>query len=145
MAYCSIDQLTVRYGAAMLQALSDRAELAPVTPAIDLDLFNRAISDADARIDGYLLGRYALPLVTPPALLVDLSQRIAIYNAHGQVAVEKIRLDYEDALKTLKEIASGVIRLSIAGVEAPSSGLSGEVRTNDPERPLTADTMRGYI
>lgn len=145
MAYCTIDQLTERYGALMLQQLSDRAETAPGSPAIDAELFDRAISDGDALIDGYLFGRYQLPFANVPTLLVDLSQRVAIYFAHGQVASDKIRKDYEDAVKTLERIAANTIRLQVDGVEPASSGQDGEVRITETERPLTVASLKGYI
>tara|TARA_R110002020_G_scaffold10801_22_gene41106 strand:+ start:28019 stop:28456 length:438 start_codon:yes stop_codon:yes gene_type:complete len=145
MAYCTIDQLTERYGAVMLTQLSDRAELAPGGPSIDAALFERAIADADALIDGYLFGRYQLPLAQVPTLLVDLSQRVAIYFAHGQVASDKIRKDYEDAVKTLERIAANTIRLQVDGVEPASSGQDGEVLLTQTDRPMTVDSMKGYI
>lgn len=144
MSYCSLELLTTRYGEQLLIQLSDRGTgAAPATP--DADLFARAIADADALIDGYLFGRYALPIAggTPP-VLVDISQRIAIYNAHSNVASGKIRQDYEDAMKQLKLIGDGVLKLNIAGAEPAGSG-GGTVTTNEPERPLSSDTLKGYV
>ena len=69
---------------------------------------------------------------------------IAIYKAHPSVAAEKIRRDYEDALKQLKAIASGEITLDVAGVEPEGAG-SSEVLTNEPERPLSAASLKAYI
>lgn len=142
MTYCTIDQLQARYGLPLLLQVSDRGDTFPTEP--DQALFDRAIADADALIDGYLAGRYALPLAATPAILVDLSQAIAIYKAHPSVAAEKIRKDHDDALKILKGIAGGEIRLDVAGVE-PEGTASNEVLTNEPERPLSADTMKAYI
>lgn len=142
MAHCTIDDLTDRYGETLLIQLSDRGGAVPVAP--DANLFARAIADADALIDGYLAPRYALPLAATPAIVTDIAQRIAIYNAHGQTVAEKIRDDYRAALAQLKDIASGAIVLDVAGAEPASSG-SLEVRTNQPARPITAATMKGYI
>ncbi len=142
MAYCTIDQLQARYGLPLLLQVSDRGDTFPTVP--DETIFDRAIADADALIDGYLAARYALPLVSVPALLIDLSQVIAIYKAHPSVAAEKIRKDYEDALKQLKAIAAGEISLDVAGIEPEGAGAS-EVVTNEPERPLSAATLKGYI
>lgn len=142
MAYCTLAQLADRYSTAMLVGLSDRDGEAPDEP--DAALFARVIADADALIDGYLKVRYALPLASTPRLVTDLSQRVAVYYAHGQVAPDKIRKDYEDALKTLRDVAAGLIRLDVAGAEPAPSG-AAEVRTNEPHRPMTADTMKGYI
>ncbi|MHA7882756.1 gp436 family protein [Nitratireductor rhodophyticola] len=142
MAYCTLQELTDRYSQRMLVEISDRAD-AP-SGAVDTDLIDRAIADADALIDGYLKVRYRLPLASIPRLVKDLSLRISIYYAHAHVASDKIRRDYEEALSTLKHISQGLIRLDLDGAEPEASGAS-EVRTNNPERPITATTMKGYI
>ncbi|MDF2232176.1 DUF1320 domain-containing protein [Albimonas sp. CAU 1670] len=142
MSYATLQQLTDRYGERMLVMLTDRGETA--TRQIDGDTVDRALADADALIDGYLAGRYALPLAETPPLIVDLAQRIAIWNLHTSAADEKIEADYKDARATLKDIASGAARLPVAGVEPPSSGASG-VRITDRERPMTEANMKGWI
>lgn len=141
-AYCTIDELEDRYGLPLLLQLSDRGEIAPEAP--DPALFDRAIADASALVDSYLAARYLLPLATVPDVVVDLCQAIAIYKAHPSVAADKIRADYQDALKQLQQIAAGVMRLDVAGVEPTTSGVS-EVRTNDPCRPLSPSSLKGYI
>ncbi|SFZ85999.1 Mu-like prophage protein gp36 [Devosia enhydra] len=142
MAYCTLQQLIDRYGQGMLIQLSDRGDTAPEEP--DSDLFARAIADAAALIDGYLFGRYQLPLAEVPALLADVALRVTIYFAHGSVAPEKIRKDYDDALKLLREISSGTVKLNVAGIEPASSPGEG-LLVNEPHRPMTSDTMKGYI
>lgn len=142
MPYCTLDQLKARYSERLLLDLSDRGT-APAT-VIDIALIDRAIADADALIDGYLKSRYALPLADVPRLVTDLSLRISIYYAHAHVAADKIKADYEAALKSLRDISTGLIRLDVAGTEPASSG-GEEVRTNEPHRPLSADSLKGYI
>jgi hypothetical protein len=56
-------------------------------------------------IDGYLAGRYQLPLTEVPPLVVDLAQVIAIYKLHPFEPDPKISNDYNQALKTLRDIA----------------------------------------
>jgi phage gp36-like protein len=142
VSYSTLQLLKDRYSERMLVEISDRGE-AP-TGQVDAALIGRAISDADALIDGYLAVRYRLPLAAVPRLVTDLSLRIAIYYAHAHVAEDKIRKDYEEALKTLRDIAAGLVKLDADGVEPAGSG-GGEVLFNDPHRPLSADTMKGWI
>lgn len=142
MAYCTQAELIERYSERMLIEISDRAD-AP-TGTIDTALIDRAIADADALIDGYLAVRYQLPLASVPRLVKDLSLRIAIYYAHAHVAPDKIKEGHDNAIATLKQISAGHVRLDVAGVEPAASGAS-EVRTNNPERPLTNQTMKGFI
>ena len=142
MTYATLDQLQDRYGERMLIQLTDRAT--PPAGAIDTDVTDRALADAGALIDGYLKGRYRLPLASVPPLVTDLALKVAIYNLHGAVVAEKVARDYQDALKLLREIAAGIVRLDVEGAEPEASGSSG-VRTNEPERPLSNAAMKGFV
>jgi phage gp36-like protein len=142
MSYASQSDLVERFGESMLIDLTDRAD--PPAGVIDAGVVSKALDDADAMIDGYLLGRYALPLPTTPNLLNDLAKAIAVYKLHRDAVSEKIAADYKNAEKMLALIADGTIRLNVAGVEPASSGASG-VRTTDRERPLTPENMKGFI
>jgi len=142
MAYASQSDLVERFGERMLVDLTDRAD----QPAgvIDAAVVARALDDADAMINGYLAARYSLPLATTPPLVRDLALAIAIYKLHRDTVSDKVRQDYSDALKALSLIATGGIRLSVAGIEPPASGNTG-ARVTDRQRPLTADSLKGFI
>ncbi|NCP19066.1 MAG: DUF1320 domain-containing protein [Erythrobacter sp.] len=142
MSYVDLDQLTDRYGEALLVDLTDRAT--PATGEIDADVVARAIADTKAVIDGHLAGRYKLPLAETPQLVVDLALQIAIYKLHRFTPNDKIKDDYKAAMGLLAKIASGTVRLDVEGVEPASSGSSG-VQTNDRERPFTNDNLKGFI
>jgi phage gp36-like protein len=140
--YTDIDQLTDRFGTQMLVNLTDRGD--PRTNAVDMDIITRAITDTQAVIDGYLGGKYALPLTELPALIAELSATIAIYKLHIYTPDEKIVEDYKQALKSLRDIAIGTLKLSVAGVPS-AAGQSSGARMTDRERPLTAQNMKGFI
>lgn len=142
MTYATQAELVERFGETMLVDLTDRAD--PPAGAIDAGVVSDALTDTDAMIDGYLLGRYQLPLASTPTLLKDLAKAIAIYKLHRDSVSEKIRADYADALKTLKQISDGDIRLNVAGVEPTSSGATG-VRVTDRPRDFTPDNLKGFI
>jgi phage gp36-like protein len=142
MTYCTLAQLTDRYGEAKLRQLTDRAT--PPAGTIDATVVDRALADADAAIDGYLAGRYVLPLAEVPMLLADLAQAIAIYKLHSTSVTEKIKDDYDAAMRTLREIANGTVRLGVAGIEPAASNATG-VRTTDRARELTPNNMKGFI
>lgn len=142
MPYASLQNLTDRVGAELLLQLADRST--PPTGAVDSAVIGRALSDTDAVIDGYIAGRYVLPLQSVPPLLVDLASSIALYKLHIVQPEGKIADDYKDAIASLVKISTGVIRLPLAGVEPPSSGSSG-VDFTDRDRDLTPDNMRGLI
>lgn len=142
MTYCTLQQLQDRYGDRMLIQLTDRSQ--PASGAIDVDVVNRAIADTDGLVDGHLSVRYQLPLSEIPALVVDLAQAIVIYKLHRKTASDKIEKDYDGALKLLRDLSNGKVRLDVAGAEPASSGNS-DVITNEPARPMTSKNMTGLI
>ena len=142
MGYATQSDLVERYGVSMLVDLTDRAD--PPAGDIDPGVVARALADTDALIDGYLAGRYVLPLPSMPAQLRDLAMTIAVYKLHRDAVSDKVRQDYVDAVKMLTLIAGGSVRLSVAGAEPAGSGASG-VRVSDRARQLTPATMKGFI
>ena len=141
MTYATLDHLLDRYGSGLLLQLTDRGELA--TGRIDTDIVERALLDTDAAINARL-GRYQFPLSDVPELLVDLAQSIAIYKLHRFKPDPKIEADYAEAMRTLRDISTGVVTLEIAGAEVPGTAGNG-VRITDRERPLTAENLKGFI
>lgn len=142
MPYATLEELTDRFGQRLLLQLTDRAS--PPSGTIDQAIVDRALTDTDAVIDGYLGGVYQLPLATTPPLVVDLALAIAIYKLHTFAPDPKIADDYSQALKTLLQISQGTVKLPAAGIEPEAKSTSG-VRTNDRERPFTPCNLKGYI
>lgn len=142
MSYTTQAQLIGRFGEQMLLGLTDRAT--PPSGVIDGAVVAQELVNTDAVIDGYLAGRYALPLGSTPPLLADLALAIAIYKLHPYEPDKKIERDYDAAIATLGKIATGTVRLPLAGLEPESSGAAG-VETIDRERPLTPESMTGFI
>lgn len=143
MSYATLQLLTNRVGEATLIALTDRGEV-PLG-IVDVDVLGRALADADAVIDGYLAANYALPLASTPALIADLAQAITLWKLHTTTPEDKVKADYDVAIKTLRDIAQGVIRIpDAAGVDATPSGAQG-VQFIDRERPFTPENMTGFI
>lgn len=140
--YATLQQMTDRFGANLLVALTDRAVVA--TGAIDAAVVAKALTDASEVIDGYLAAKYQLPLATVPGMVADLCQSIAIYKLHITSPEDKIARDYQDALKTLRDIADGRLRVPVAGLDPTVTSGSG-VQIVDRERPFTADKMTGFI
>jgi phage gp36-like protein len=142
MPYCTQADLEERYGTGFLVQLTDRAELA--TGSIDAGAVTRAISEADALIDGYVKGRYVLPFAVTPDPIATISRQIAIYVLHTHEPNEKIVRDYKDAIAALRDIAKGVVQLDAAGITPAGTG-QGDVRVTQRDRPFSAQTMKGLI
>lgn len=145
MSYATLQQLTDRYGETMLVDLTDRGTVA--TGSIDTDVVDRALADTDAVINARIAARYDLASVAAavPEVLVDIALCIAIWKLHRYEANPKIKDDYTEAMRQLREIGDGTMRLPIeAGGEPEGTGETG-ARVTDRERPFTEETMKGWI
>lgn len=142
MPYASPQQLIDRFGERLLVGLTDRGAVA--TGTIDAAVVARALADTDALIDGHLGRRFRLPIAAVPALLADLALEIAFYKLHVHTPDDKVAEDYKLARRTLEQIAAGTIALDLAGTEPATTG-GGGARVTDRARPMTAETMKGWV
>lgn len=143
MTYASLQSMITRYGLDMLVGLTDRAQ--PQTGQLNGTVVERALEAADQLINGFVGGRYVLPLVDVPPLLSDLAEAIAAWKLHPYKPDEKIAEDYKDALRTLRDISDGKITLAVPSTSAPATVEGSGARLTDRERPLTAENLKGYI
>lgn len=139
--YTTLQDLTRRYGEDMILHLTDRSD--PPAGVIDAQIVDGAIADTAAVIDGYVGAKYALPFGTVPEQIPPLALAIAIYKLHVFDTDAKIKDEYESAIRALREISQGTIRLNAEGVAAEQTGTSG-ARVTDRPRPMTHDNLRGY-
>jgi len=95
----------------------DATRLAAISQNADANI-TQAIADADDEINSYLNNVVAIPLTTPPAMIIKCSVMIAIKNlyisAQFQDIPEWIRKEYEDAIKYLGNVAKGIANLNVA-------------------------------
>lgn len=116
MSYCTLTDLTSRYGTGEITQLTDRDH----TGAIDTAVADRAIADAAGEIDGYLRqGGYDLPLASVPAVLTAYACDIARYRLYDQVADEVVVMRYKAAIRFLRDLAAGSAALDSAGPDEP--------------------------
>jgi len=102
---------------------------------INLTVAREAILYSSTLIDGYLRGRYTLPLNIQFPLLRMLALDISVYRLYSRrmrnEMPEVIEKNYEDAINTLKNIQKGVITLQSENDTFESSGFNvSEYRTN---------------
>jgi len=79
----------------------------PMTGAVVSVVLDRALTDASDEIDGYLVGRMALPLASPPAILRVHCCTIAHYRLLGSGADDVTAEAYKSALAFLARVADG--------------------------------------
>lgn len=126
MAYCTEQNLIDRFGEAEIRQLSDRHN----TGGIDSDVIARAIEDADGEINGYLGGRFTLPLANVPSVLVRVACDVARYYLYDDAASEQVTRRYTDARDFLKAAGRGDISLGVdANGAAPTSDNTAQMET----------------
>jgi phage gp36-like protein len=141
MTYAVKQDLVDRFGSEELVQLTDRTNLPAST--IDDTVVAKALADADRTIDGYLAATdIALPLAQVPELVQTWACAIARYFLHANAPTETVRKNYEDALRALRDVAAGRIKLQVAGAPADTSD---DVQISTPgDRIFTRDTLQGY-
>lgn len=139
MSYAVLQDLIDRFGDTELKEVADRDG----DGTIDAAQVAMALGDASNLIDGEIRSRYALPLVSTPAVLTRLCADLARYFLHKDSPTEVIRNNYTDALKTLAGINAGRLELDVAGVE-PDAPNSDDVQVSGPDRMFNRSTLEGY-
>nr|WP_249745769.1 DUF1320 domain-containing protein [Serratia marcescens] len=116
---------------------------------LDEAAISQALADTDEEINSWLSRRYKLPLETAvPRLLQRVAVSIAFYwlaDRDNQVT-ELVQKRYDDAIKTLKDIANGQRDLGLPTLEQPTEGTGGKViMVGDNARLFTRNTLKGVL
>jgi phage gp36-like protein len=119
----------------------------PTATTINATPITQALADASAEIDGYIEGRFTLPLTDPPAVLSRLTTDIAMYRMQSLRPLhdlEDARKRYEDAVAMLTKVAAGELTLGLStdGQEPPVAETVENVQ--GPDRVFSRKKMRGY-
>lgn len=122
MPYATQQNLVDRFGETEIIQLTDRENVG----AIDADVLNQAIADADAEIDGYLASRYPVPIVPTPSILALYCGDIVRYRLYDDGATDEVRRRYDDAIKFLRLAAEGKVRL---GADEPAAVGGAQMET----------------
>ena len=140
MGYAVKQDMIDRFGETEIRQLTDKAD--PPTGAINDVVLGRALADADGYVDAALNGRYALPLVSIPKILVAAACNIARYQLYEDAAGEEVKRRFDDARKFLEAVSKGTMTLGVdgAGVSVPPA--AGGVEFNDSRRAFGGDQDR---
>ena len=84
-----------------------------------------------------------MPLTIVPALLVRMACDLARYRLFGDRVTEQVRQLYTDAVRDLKAIAGGAIKIDGAAPLAPSSA-STTIKVSAPASIFSSDAVGGY-
>ena len=112
--YVTQAELTTRMGTPLLVGLTNADQTAST---IDTDALDQAIADAESELNGYIGQQYTLPLTgSLPAIVKSLARRLAVYHVYQLspgTAPEGVQADYDRAIKTCLNIASGKLSLGL--------------------------------
>jgi len=141
MTYATRQGMIDRFGEDELIQLTDRAT--PTTDMIDDTVLNAALNDADSEINSYIQARYPLPLASIPLQISRIARDIARYYLYDDSVTETVEKRYKEALKTLEQIAKGIVHLGLdpVGDTTPSSA-SPETSANAPV--FSQERLAGY-
>ncbi|MEN2979984.1 DUF1320 domain-containing protein [Tistrella bauzanensis] len=136
--YATLDDLTAAAGAVEILDVADRDQDGVPDP----DVVESALAHSDNVINGYLSARYQLPFGTIPDLVRTWAVAIARYKLHRHEPEERVRTDYEDALRALKDAARGLINIPVEDGSLPTVAGGGSVMAVHPPRPRF--TLEGW-
>lgn len=131
MTYATIADLNVRFDESSLLRLGDA------------DQQNKALNDASVLIDGYIGGRYSLPLSNPPAVLTGLCCDVARYLLHDKNVPEVVKARYEQAVAMLNKFGSG--KLSLLPPSSDDNKSSDLVEFQSSPAMFGRDKSKGFI
>ncbi|HHE3677628.1 gp436 family protein [Pasteurella multocida] len=136
--YATINDFILRVGEFQVMELTDRENIGEVNQAV----LTIALSDSSSQIDGYLVGRYKLPLKTIPQNLTRICCDLTRYRLASMSDVsitDEIIERYKLSLRELESIASGKVSLGIAEDEQASTGENTVIFTNVANRIFSRD------
>lgn len=126
MDYCTIEDIETQTSTpTLIQLTSDDGQ-----EAVDRVVAQEAILYSSTLIDGYLRGRYTLPLDAHFPLLRILAIDLSIHRLYTRrmrdEMLEVIENNYKNAISTLKDIQKGVISLQSENDSFETAGFNAE-------------------
>jgi phage gp36-like protein len=141
--YADLDKLKALTGERELIQLTDRADVP--TGEIDAALVADALQAASALIDGYVGAQYRLPLPEVPPMLADLACDLARHRLYPTTPPEFVQKRHDQAMKTLRDVADGRVKLPIAdGAAAEPPGRDQVMVIQSEPRRFSRSSMEGW-
>jgi phage gp36-like protein len=144
MSYATPQDIINRYPNRDLVQLTNED---PTITTVNTAVLQQALDDASVEIDGYLGGRFILPLTDVPVVLDRLSCDIAIYRLQALRPIHDLadaRKRYDDAIVMLTKVANGVLTLG-AGADGLETAIAHSAeQAAEPVRVFSRKKMRGF-
>lgn len=142
MRYADIEMMVQRFGRAELLELSDRDGSGELNEAV----IEAALSDACADIDGYIGGRYQLPLTTVAPVLHRSACDLARYYLYDNRLDEQhpAARRYKAVIRLLEQISKGQVLLGI-DQSADSASHTDTVQIESCDTVFNRAAAKGFI
>lgn len=108
-----------------------------------IDAVNVALQDATEEINGYIGGRYSLPLPNVPSNLNRIACDIARYRLYFEQPTEHVTKLYDDAIAFLKRVQDKKADLQI--IDEESKEIVNEQPQNKPSTVPIGTTYTGGV
>lgn len=152
MVYAQPSDMIARYPNRDLVQLTNEDS---TQTTVNQTVLQQALADASAEIDGYLEGRFTLPLTDPPAVLARLTCDVAMYRLQALRPLHDLaeaRKRYEDAVAVLVRVADGTLTLGLApdnqepaeAADAVVTEAGGDRSGALPQRVFSRGTLKGF-
>jgi len=126
--YCTLEDIKKLVQETTLIEITDDI----MSGQINEDVVDETILYSQTLIDGYLLGRYTLPLPVVPEIIKVMATDLSIYRLYSRRfhtdMPDSINDKYKNSIKLLEQIQKGIISLGIETRGYPPN--LGEYRVN---------------
>lgn len=137
--YITAEEYVARYGLDETVRLTDAYGSETVGEAL-----GNALSDAAARIEGYIAARYGLPLVAIPPVLKVIAADLARERLFTNHPTDEVTRRADQARKDLQDIAKGVLELVGAAGVLVEETAADEACIYAPAQVFTDDVLNSY-
>lgn len=139
-AYVTIAQFVTRVTLDEAVRLTDENG----TGRIDPERLVAALVDASAFADTYLSGKFATPVTPVPQLLTTIVIDLALSRLYRGALPDAVAAAKVDAMRLLRDIASGAATLPGAAVVEPAAVSSTPVLFEAPPRRFSRESLGGF-
>lgn len=143
--YATVSDMIARFGETQMIRLSRPEDRTAET--VDEVKIGTALTDAAARIDGYLRARYLVPIAAPPAEIVRAACILARYDlAQGEHTdpSEEMAKGASEVISWLEKIARETIHLDVPAAEPSGAAVGSGPAMSDRCRIFSNDSLRGF-
>lgn len=143
--YATVADMIARFGETQILRLSNPEDL--TAEAVDEVKVETALADVTSIIDGYVRGRYFVPIAVPPKEIVRAACILARYDlAQGERTdpSEEMAKSRKDVISWLENIAKELINLDVPAAQPVGAAVGSGPRTSDRERIMSLDSLRGF-